>query len=64
MSVAEKYLSAFYNKVFCGCTLVMYEFSAGVKRAFELCQMSLMAPIGSFGPEGQRIGHAKTSQGR
>lgn len=44
--------------------MVIYEFTAGVKTAFELCQMSLLAPIGSIGPEGQRIGHTKTSHGR
>lgn len=44
--------------------MVMYEFTTGVKTAFELCQMSLLAPIGSIGPEGQSIGHAKTSHGR
>lgn len=50
--------------IFRGCAMVMYEFTRGVKTAFELCQMSLLAPIGSSGPEGQRIGHAKTSHGR
>lgn len=44
--------------------MVMYEFTTGVKTAFELCQMSLLASIGSTSPEGQRIGHTKTSHGR
>lgn len=44
--------------------MVIYEFTTGVKTVIELCQMSLLAPIGSIGPEGQRIGHAKTSHGR
>ena len=42
---------------------MMYEFTTGVKTAFELCQMSLLAPLGSTAPEGQRIGQAKTSHG-
>lgn len=44
--------------------MAIYEFTTGVKTAFELCQMSLLAPIGSNSPEGQRIGHAKTAHGR
>lgn len=33
--------------------MLMYEFTGvGVKTAFELCQMSLLAPIGSAGPQG------------
>lgn len=44
--------------------MVIYEFTSGVKTVFELRQMSLLAPVGSTGPEGQRIGHTKTSHGR
>ncbi len=44
--------------------MVIYEFTTGVKTVIELCQMTLLAPIGSIGPEGHRIGHAKTSHRR
>lgn len=43
---------------------MMYDSSGGVRTAFELCQMSILAQAGSNLPEGQRTGRNKTSHGR